>query len=76
VELVGEKVLIAISDNGEGIPDEMKDKVFVPSFSTKTEGMGLGLAIVSGIVENSGGRIWFESVRGEGTTFFIEWPVG
>jgi signal transduction histidine kinase len=38
--------------------------------------MGLGLAIVSGIVENSGGRIWFESVRGEGTTFFIEWPVG
>ncbi len=76
VDLVGEKVLIAISDNGEGIPDEMKDKVFVPSFSTKTEGMGLGLAIVSGIVENSGGRIWFESVRGEGTTFFIEWPVG
>jgi len=54
----------------------MKDKVFVPSFSTKTEGMGLGLAIVRGIVENSGGRIWFQSGRGEGSTFFIEWPEG
>jgi two-component system, NtrC family, nitrogen regulation sensor histidine kinase NtrY len=76
VELSGQKVLIAVSDNGDGIPDEMKDKVFVPSFSTKTEGMGLGLAIVRGIVENSGGRIWFESKRGEGSTFFIEWPKG
>ena len=75
VEFAGQKVLIAISDNGDGIPEEMKRKVFMPSFSTKTEGMGLGLAIVRGIVENSGGRIWFESERGEGSTFFIEWPV-
>ena len=74
VECKDEKIVIAIRDNGGGIPDDMKEKVFVPSFSTKSEGMGLGLAIVKGIVENSGGKIRFESVVNQGTTFFIEWP--
>jgi signal transduction histidine kinase len=74
VEVIQKNILISIQDNGGGIPEEMKEKVFMPSFSTKTEGMGLGLAIVRGIVENSSGRIWFESVENQGTTFFIEWP--
>ena len=68
----GGKVLIYIKDNGEGIPNEMKDKIFIPNFSTKSEGMGLGLAIVKSIIENYDGRIWFESNTEEGTTFFIE----
>ena len=69
-----EMVLINISDNGSGIPDEMKPKIFVPNFSTKTEGMGLGLAMVKAIIENSGGSIRFESEEGQGTTFFVVMP--
>ena len=67
-------VIIAISDNGGGIPLELRHKLFTPSFTTKTSGMGLGLAIVKNIVENFSGKIWFETELGKGTTFFIEIP--
>jgi len=67
-------VVIAISDNGSGIPVELRHKLFTPSFTTKTSGMGLGLAIVKNIVENFSGKIWFETELDEGTTFFIEIP--
>lgn len=67
--------LIAISDNGAGIPVKLRDKLFSPSFTTKSSGMGLGLAIVKNIVENFSGAIWFETERGKGTTFFIEIPI-
>jgi len=66
--------LVKISDNGTGIPDDLKDKLFVPNFTTKTSGMGLGLAIVKKIVEGTGGKIWFETAKDQGTTFFIEFP--
>ena len=69
-----EMVVIAISDNGMGIPVELRHKLFTPSFTTKTSGMGLGLAIVKNIVENFSGKIWFETQLGEGTTFYIEIP--
>ncbi|MGM0621143.1 MAG: ATP-binding protein [Bacteroidota bacterium] len=67
--------VIAITDNGEGISPKVRDKLFSPSFTTKTSGMGLGLSIVKNIVENFSGKIWFETQHGRGTTFYIEIPV-
>lgn len=63
-------VEISFSDNGPGIPPEVRDKVFVPNFTTKSTGMGLGLAISKNIVEGSGGKICFETSK-KGTTFFV-----
>ena len=71
-----ENVLITISDNGQGIPDDKKEQIFEPSFTTKTQGMGLGLAMVQNIVEGLGGKIWVESEIGNGSTFFISLPNG
>ncbi len=67
--------LVSIRDNGPGMSEEIQQRAFEPSFSTKNSGMGLGLAIVKRIVENSNGKIWFESQPGQGTVFFIELPV-
>jgi signal transduction histidine kinase len=69
------KVCVSIADNGDGIPDEIKDKVFLPNFSTKYAGSGIGLALAKKGIEQVGGKIWFESVAGQGTTFFIELPT-
>ncbi|CAN5166041.1 HAMP domain-containing sensor histidine kinase [soil metagenome] len=68
------KVLVTIKDNGSGIPEEMKSKIFVPNFTTKTSGTGLGLAMCKGIVEKINGRIRFETQEGSGTTFFVQFP--
>jgi two-component system, NtrC family, nitrogen regulation sensor histidine kinase NtrY len=65
---------IIFSDNGEGIPVSQQGKVFSPNFTTKSGGMGLGLAMVKNIVQNTGGSISFESTEGIGTSFFIELP--
>ncbi len=67
--------VISIKDNGEGIPAEMQDKIFVPNFTTKSSGTGLGLAMCKGIVEQAGGKIWFETGQGKGTTFFVQLPL-
>jgi len=69
---------ISISDNGIGIEDEIKDKIFYPFFTTKAvgEGTGLGLAISYGIVQNHGGEIIAESGKGYGSTFRIRLPMG
>ena len=67
--------LIKVTDNGIGISRDQADKIFSPNFTTKTGGMGLGLAIVKSIILDSGGKIWFESEEGVGTTFFIQLPV-
>jgi two-component system nitrogen regulation sensor histidine kinase NtrY len=68
-------IMISISDNGEGIPEEMHTKIFMPNFTTKTSGTGLGLAMTKSIVEQAQGHIWFETEVGKGTTFFVELPV-
>ena len=68
-------VVIAVEDNGTGIPDEMIDKLFGPSFTTKSSGMGLGLAIVKNITENFRGRVWFQTEANVGSVFYIEIPV-
>ena len=62
-------------DNGTGITDENKAMVFEPKFTTKTSGMGLGLAMVKKIVETYGGEISFKTFKGEGTTFIVKLPL-
>jgi len=68
-------VFLEISDNGKGIPEELRDKIFIPNFSTKSTGSGLGLAIARSGVETAGGKIWFETKIGEGTTFYLTFPL-
>jgi two-component system, NtrC family, nitrogen regulation sensor histidine kinase NtrY len=75
MEITGNRVIVAISDNGGGISEEIRRKMFTPNFTTKSSGMGLGLSIVKRYVENAGGNIWFESETGKGTTFYVELPV-
>ncbi len=66
--------LVSVADNGEGISDDKRKSVFVPNFTTKGSGMGLGLAITRQIIETAHGDIWFESEVDVGTTFFVELP--
>lgn len=75
VESEGDYVRISISDNGVGIEYEKQSKIFVPYFTTKSTGTGLGLAMVKQIIENHKGRIDFESEVGKGTTFIIDLPI-
>ena len=66
---------ITISDTGEGITDEMKEKIFQPFFTTKTKGTGLGLAISKRLIEQHGGTIIAESNNPKGTIFRISFPL-
>ena len=72
--LSGGMVRVSISDNGKGIPDELHSKLFTPSFTTKSSGMGLGLTIVKNIIESFDGHITFKTKVNHGTTFLIELP--
>lgn len=67
--------LLTIADNGIGIPEELRAKLFEPSFTTKSSGMGLGLAIAKRIIENINGNIWFRTTMDVGTTFYIKVPL-
>jgi len=69
-------VMLVVEDTGTGIPESIRGRIFDPFFSTKaaTSGVGLGLAVVYGIVTRHGGRIRVESVPGRGATFLIELP--
>lgn len=77
VEASGEngEVTVMVRDNGEGIAEEARSRIFVPNFTTKSSGTGLGLAICKNIAEQAHGRIWFETVTGEGTSFFVRLPL-
>jgi signal transduction histidine kinase len=66
--------IIKISDNGSGIDEEIKLKIFEPRFTTKSSGMGLGLSIISNIIKSFGGTIEFETKMNIGTTFTITLP--
>jgi signal transduction histidine kinase len=74
-ELIDRMVRINIKDNGEGIPPEMQSRIFIPNFTTKSSGTGLGLAMCKGIVEQVKGKIWFDTQIGNGTTFHVEIPL-
>jgi signal transduction histidine kinase len=67
--------VLSLSDSGPGVPEELKDKVFQPFFTTKDEGTGLGLSIASRIVNEHGGRLSLEAGRSGGATFVITLPV-
>jgi signal transduction histidine kinase len=67
--------LVEIRDNGEGIPEERKGDIFVPNFTTKSSGSGIGLAMCKNIVKMAQGDIYFESQEGQGTSFFVELPL-
>lgn len=69
------KGVLSVRDNGKGVPNELKDKIFLNYFSTKSTGSGIGLALAKKGIENAGGNIWFESKQGKGTTFFISMPL-
>lgn len=73
-EMNGEAI-VEVRDNGTGIPEEDRERIFRPNFTTKGSGMGLGLAMVQRIVEGAGGRVWFESTEGEGSSFFVALPL-
>jgi two-component system NtrC family sensor kinase len=72
-----EDLVLEVADDGEGIPKETLDRIFDPFFTTKEDGkgVGLGLAVVYGIVEAHGGRIEVQSATGRGTTFQVTFPL-
>ncbi|MCH6201638.1 ATP-binding protein [Aquiflexum sp. LQ15W] len=74
---LGNKIEISVKDNGSGIPDSIKDKIFQPFFTTKPtgQGTGLGLSLSYDIVKAHGGEIRVKSREGEGTEFTIQLPL-
>lgn len=71
------RMRVSIADTGRGIPPELESHLFEPFFTTKTQGngVGLGLAVVYGIIERHGGRILVDSRPGEGATFTLDLPL-
>lgn len=74
IEEIDNTQIIRFTDNGSGIPADQIEKVFYPNFTTKSGGMGLGLAMVKNIIRNAGGEITFKSAAGKGTSFYITLP--
>ncbi|HEY0177191.1 MAG TPA: HAMP domain-containing sensor histidine kinase, partial [Pedobacter sp.] len=68
-------VFVEVKDNGRGIDEDLQQKIFVPNFTTKSSGTGLGLAFVKQAVENAGGSINFKSSAETGTTFYLSFPL-
>ncbi len=75
LDTVGPTARIRFRDNGTGIPEAIQESVFYPNFTTKSSGMGLGLAICRNIILQAGGSIYFRTIENQGTEFFIELPL-
>jgi len=73
--VTNKSILLTFKDNGEGIPEHLREKIFEPNFTTKSSGTGLGLAFVKNSIENAGGKVWFETEAGNGTTFYLSLPA-
>lgn len=77
----GDSLRIEVADTGYGIPKKAQPNMFTKLFradnikTQDTEGTGLGLYVIKSVVEKSGGKIWFESIENEGTTFYVELPM-
>ena len=71
----GNLAIIKVSDNGIGIPENRKENIFSPYFTTKTSGTGIGLTMSKGIIESAKGQIYFKSAEGVGSEFYVELPL-
>jgi len=71
-----DRVELAVADAGPGIDEDKLNRVFEPFFSTKSQGMGMGLAVSRTLVINHGGKIWAERNDESGTTFRVSLPRG
>ncbi len=69
-----DEAVISVEDNGIGIPEELKNKMFKPLFTTKAKGQGFGLAVVKKLTEAMQGTVTFESKNGKGTKFILRFP--
>ncbi|MBI2042574.1 MAG: HAMP domain-containing histidine kinase [Candidatus Nealsonbacteria bacterium] len=81
IEKGGDRAILSVADHGIGIPKKEQGQIFEKFFRASNarkahrEGTGLGLYITNELVKKLGGKIWFESIVGKGTTFFVEFPV-
>lgn len=71
--MVRQDIVVEVTDSGGGIED--LERIFTPFFSTKDNGMGMGLAICQSIVSSHGGKLWAENT-GEGARFSFSFPIG
>ena len=67
--------IVRVEDNGSGIGTDVLDEIFTPNFTTKTTGMGLGLAMTKNIIEELSGKIWFKTEQEKGSVFYVSIPV-
>jgi two-component system, NtrC family, nitrogen regulation sensor histidine kinase NtrY len=68
----GKDLLIEVKDNGQGIDESLRERIFQPNFTTKSAGMGIGLSMVKTMLRQMNADIWFETETGTGTSFFIK----
>ncbi len=75
VESGGDSKTFVVGDSGCGIYQDDLEKIFLPFYSTKESGSGMGLAVVKALTESHGGRVWCESKSGNGATFYATFPA-
>ena len=71
----GESAVVVVRDQGPGIPADIRDKIFNLYFTTKTGGSGIGLAMAYRVVQLHHGSLEFDSIAGQGTTFYLRFPL-
>ena len=65
-------IRISVTDNGAGIDQDILDEIFVPFYTTKSQGSGIGLSLARQVMRMHGGNIWITSRKGEGTTVYLD----
>jgi len=70
-----DNVTVSVTDNGPGIDDTVMSSLFEPFYTTKTEGLGMGLAISRTIIDGHRGRFWAENNNDSGATFYFTIPI-